>query len=179
MLELRIQAGQPAIPLMALPMAIGREQTVRTVGEQIEAMLALLDELDGDPDLEDGGDYEPDPDREVSYSEWHTRGRFKTFGGGTEMSATVQTSDDDEDDDPAEHDDSAEDDDEDCCAAADDDVRSGASPGYRDWMRRAHAIEIGSEDDAEPGTQSGRRCRAPSDRLVAANDTDVAEPNVG
>ncbi|WAC27509.1 hypothetical protein [Ancylobacter sp. SL191] len=42
-----------------------RERAERT----IEALIVLLDELDGDPDEEDGGDDEPDSDREYDPSE--------------------------------------------------------------------------------------------------------------
>ncbi len=42
-----------------------RERAERT----IEALIVLLDELDGDPDEEDGGDDEPDSDREYDPAE--------------------------------------------------------------------------------------------------------------
>lgn len=42
-----------------------RERAERT----IEALIVLLDELDSDPDEEDGGDDEPDSDREYDPAE--------------------------------------------------------------------------------------------------------------
>ncbi|WP_428028804.1 hypothetical protein [Ancylobacter sp.] len=54
-----------------------RERAERT----IEALIVLLDELDADPDEEDGGDGEPDSDGEPSLG-WEG-GRPGVFAGGT------------------------------------------------------------------------------------------------
>ncbi|GLK74662.1 hypothetical protein KHC23_23035 [Ancylobacter dichloromethanicus] len=57
-------------------------QRLRARAERtIEALIGLLDELDGDPDEEDGGDEEPDSEGEPSLG-WED-GRPERFGGGT------------------------------------------------------------------------------------------------
>jgi hypothetical protein len=54
-----------------------RERAERT----IEALIVLLDELDTDPDLEDGGDDEPDADGEPSLG-W-VGGNPAQYAGGS------------------------------------------------------------------------------------------------
>ena len=99
MLDLRVMSGAEALPLFDLPAAFGREQAARALGDTIEGLITFLDDLGGDPDLDDSeagngmvddrgrflGDVpaEQDEDREPdgdaqgdqSWPEWHTRGR--------------------------------------------------------------------------------------------------------
>jgi hypothetical protein len=58
MLDLRIQYGRRRVPPHALPDLIGKEWARDTLSEYIETLIALLDDMDGDVDLEDGGDRE-------------------------------------------------------------------------------------------------------------------------
>lgn len=132
MLELRIINAGQAMPLYDLPAFLGPRQAARQIGDTIEGLIAYLDDLGGDPDLEDSEtgsgavdafgryigdttyldaqdeDREPDDDAQgdMSWSEWHTRGRHKltAFGaeGPTHSLAGWQLSEDDEDDDPVE-----------------------------------------------------------------------------
>lgn len=60
MLELRIINGAQAMPVFDLPALLGRRGAVKELGDQIDALMAFYDDLAGDPDLEDGGDTEPD-----------------------------------------------------------------------------------------------------------------------
>lgn len=53
MLDLRIIAGGQALPLFDLPALLGRRKAAKEVGDQIEALIAFMDALAGDPDLED------------------------------------------------------------------------------------------------------------------------------
>jgi hypothetical protein len=143
---LRILNGAQALPLFDLPSLLGRKRAAKEVGDQIESLIAFMDSLGGDPDLEDGGDDEPCGDaNDLSYPEWHTRSR-KTTSAGYEMSETAYTTEDDEDSDPAE------DDGEDCCRAGDDNPVAGVSPGYDLSVRYGplYGPEMGCEDDAEP-----------------------------
>lgn len=123
MLELRIVSGGAPRPLFDLPALLGRRNAAREIGDAIESLIAFMDDLGGDPDLEDSetgssmvdatGRYlgpdapeTQDEDRELSWPEWHSRGRHKQTPGGHEMRTRAplggDMSDDDEDDDPAE-----------------------------------------------------------------------------
>jgi hypothetical protein len=162
MLELRILNGAQALPLFDLPALLGRKRAAKEVGDQIETLIAFMDQLGGDPDLEDGNDREADDERDLSYPEWHTRSR-KATRTGYEMSDTTGT-DDDEDSDPKEEDD------DDSCQAGDDEPRSGYSPPYRHIVLcgRAYHPRIGDDDDAEP-----LQCNLATDAeagMYAAND---------
>lgn len=53
MLDLRIIADGNALPLFDLPALLGRKKAAKEVGDQIEALIAFMDALAGDPDLED------------------------------------------------------------------------------------------------------------------------------
>jgi hypothetical protein len=105
MLELRIMNAGTAVPLLDLPAALGRRGAAREIGDTIEGLIAFMNELGGDPDVEDCGDIEPDGDDrgDLSWPEWHTRGRHK-LRSDAEMRvhglSGLQLSDDDEDDDP-------------------------------------------------------------------------------
>ena len=102
MLELRIMNAGTAMPLFDLPAALGRQRAAREIGDTIEGLIAFMDDLGGDPDLEDSetgssmvdaaGRYlgsavskEQDEDRELSWPEWQSRGRHKTTANGREM----------------------------------------------------------------------------------------------
>lgn len=111
MLELKIKAGRRSIPIFDLPTAIGRKAAYAEIGDQIDALIAFVDDLQGDVDLEDGGDDEPDTDAmgDQAWPEWHTlpapqRRAGRTMGKALpECWSTPQ--EDDEEFDPAEEDD--------------------------------------------------------------------------
>lgn len=133
MLQLKIKTGRKHIPIFDLPAALGREGAYQEIGDQIDALIAFLDDLGGDPDLEDSeagmstidacgrllpGQYvgsqdedrEPDDDAQgdQSWIEWHTRGSRKTDRGAEPLGRNIDGQplrEDDEDDDPAEQDD--------------------------------------------------------------------------
>lgn len=134
MLELKIKTGRKHIPIFDLPAALGRAQACREIGDQVDALIAFLDDLGGDPDLEDSEagmsnidacgrlldasiiglihdeDLEPDADAQgdQSWIEWHTRGSRKTDRGAEPLGRNIDgqlLTEDDEDDDPAEQDD--------------------------------------------------------------------------
>ena len=97
MLDLHIIERGHDIPVVALPGLLGRRRAARMVGDTIEELIALMDRLDGDPDLEDGHDAEADQEaRDVSWAEWTPRQRGALVIGGT------NSTEDDEDDDPRE-----------------------------------------------------------------------------
>ncbi|MEG3089474.1 hypothetical protein [Sphingomonas sp. PB4P5] len=105
MLELRIITAGTQMPIFDLPAALGHRSAYREIGDTIEGLIAFMDALQGDIDLEDGGDDEPDADAmgDVSYTEWHTRGRHKTTRGAEQSLMRpdgLQALEDDEDDDP-------------------------------------------------------------------------------
>lgn len=110
MLELRILNAGQTMPLYDLPALLGRRGAARELGDTIEGLINFLDDLGGDPDLEDGADDELSGDEmgDVSWTEWHTRGRHKLSDLGSEVRVRMggcQTPlEDDEDDDPAEAD---------------------------------------------------------------------------
>lgn len=60
MLELRVISGTQAVPLSYLPSLMGRRSARTEIGDQIESLIAFMDVLDGDPDLEDATDLEDD-----------------------------------------------------------------------------------------------------------------------
>jgi hypothetical protein len=135
MLQLRIQHGRRRLPVYDLPTVLGRRGAYQELGDQIDALLAFMDDLQGDVDLEDSeaglsniderghllpGSYVPlgqDEDREPdddakgdqSWLEWHTRGRRKVDSAGAEPLGRnrygERLTEDDEDCDPAEEDD--------------------------------------------------------------------------
>ena len=130
MLELRIMNAGTAMPLFELPAALGRRKAAKEIGDTIEGLIAFMDDLGGDPDLEDSetgssmvdatGRYvganeprEQDEDRELSWLEWHTRGKHKTTAGGYEMPThgprgSDMTDDDEEDDEDTSAEDAPE-----------------------------------------------------------------------
>ena len=108
MLELSILNAGQAMPLYDLPALLGRRGAVRELGDTIEGLISFLDDLGGDPDLEDGGDdeYSGDELGDISWTEWQTRGRHKVCVRGSEArsrsSGREMPLEDDEDDDPVE-----------------------------------------------------------------------------
>lgn len=60
MLELRIITGKTAVPLFDLPALMGRSGARQEIGDQIESLIAFMDDLDGDSDFEDALDTEDD-----------------------------------------------------------------------------------------------------------------------
>lgn len=101
MLELRIIAGATAMPIFDLPAALGRRGAAREIGDQIDVLIAFMDELAGDCDLEDGGDTEPDGTDcgDQSWPEGIRQDRWPM------SMLNGQYREDAEDDDPAEEDD--------------------------------------------------------------------------
>ncbi|HEV7787117.1 MAG TPA: hypothetical protein VGQ28_17370 [Thermoanaerobaculia bacterium] len=120
----------------------------------IDVLIHELDGRDGDPDLEPNGDDELAGDEaDMSYPEWHSRGRHKLTGGTAEGVVTGLTGwpldEGDEDDDPdtgVEDGPKGFDPEDDMCLAGDDRVASGsctrASLLYED-------TGPGDADDAE------------------------------
>lgn len=53
MLELRIKQGRRHVPIFDLPAYLGRAGAAQELGDTIEALIAFLDDLGGDPDLEE------------------------------------------------------------------------------------------------------------------------------
>lgn len=78
------------------------------IADAIEVLMEMLDKLGGDPDLEDNADLEHDHAElaDITYTEWHTRGRHKLIHKGAECGPTAygRMHEDCEDDDPAEED---------------------------------------------------------------------------
>lgn len=105
MLELRIIAAGRPTPLFNLPAIVGRREAYREIGNQVDALIAFLDDLGGDPDLEPCGAGED---------------------LGTDIQATAKMGF--AGDDP-QLDDCREIDDDDCCSARDDDPGYYASDG--------------------------------------------------
>jgi hypothetical protein len=148
MLELRIMAGAQPISPFDLPALLGRRGAALELGDTIDALIAFMDDLSGDCDLEDGGDDEPDDDAkgDPSWPEWHTRAHLKVQRTADDDHEPIygesgrQTLEDDEDDDS------------DRCAAGDDMMEAGPVSRRGEWQdddHREHRRTIGSEDDAE------------------------------
>lgn len=94
------------VPLAEFQMIANAVASLHQAVANLSAIL--IDRLDGsepDPDLEDGGDAEPNGDeRDIAAPEWHTR-HHRQRKAGYEMSDTGNgvfgMTEDDEDDDPA------------------------------------------------------------------------------
>lgn len=56
MLELRIINAGTAMPLFDLPAALGTRRAAKGIADTIEGLIAFLDDLCGDTDLEANGD---------------------------------------------------------------------------------------------------------------------------
>lgn len=152
MLQLKIKAGRRHIPIFDLPAALGRKAAYEEIGDQVDALIAFMDDLQGDVDLEDGGDDEPDTDAmgDQSWPEWHTLPAQQRRTGNSRGKALPESwftpLEDDEDSDPAEDSDS------DYCLAGDDRIMGG-SVADPDLFRVAHGV--GDETDAEDGDMGG------------------------
>ncbi len=127
MLELRIVQGRRHLPIFDLPARLGRREAAKEIGDTIEGLIAFMDDLGGDPDLEEEALEDAFVDHPArfadmvedseagAYIEWMSlRGSQKR---GPNMLAGHE---DAEDDDPAEDDDS------DRCAAGDDWIAGGS-----------------------------------------------------
>lgn len=138
MLQLKIKAGRRHIPIFDLPAALGRAEAYREIGDQIDALIAFMDDLQGDVDLEDGNDDEPDGDAmgDQSWPE-DPRARSAMFG------STISYQEGDEDDDPLEDDDSDRD------ASGDDWIAGGNLNCSDPVYPGAHEASGVSEDDEE------------------------------
>lgn len=94
MLELRIKQGRRHVPIFDLPAYLGRAGAAQELEDTIDGLMAFLDDLSGDPDLEEGGDLEPDDDGkgDQSWPEHHGKQPdvLRTYGR-----------EDDEEDDPS------------------------------------------------------------------------------
>lgn len=123
MLDLRIIAGGQALPLFDLPALLGRRQAAKEVGDQIEALIAFMDEMAGDPDLEDSEACEGEIDAtgrsltcrtladetendsadngDRAWQEWDARNAKARRHAMHEPVGLATTEEDDEDDDPA------------------------------------------------------------------------------
>ncbi|ODP39357.1 hypothetical protein [Sphingomonas turrisvirgatae] len=186
MLELKVKAGRRMVPIFDLPVALGRADAAREIGDTIDTLIAFMDDLGGDPDLEVtnleddfalhlpfGGGQGPgcpisDSSGDVSWTEWDTRGRHKLDEFGSERRAAMPgryfLNEDDEDDDPdtsVEDDPTGFDPEEDMCLAGDDGVFSG--PASQMGLLRVED-GAGSEDDAERWQDTRN---VPVDRVVS------------
>jgi len=137
------------------------------IEDAVSVLIAVLDALDPDPEMEDAEtgnahvdvsgrylfddaisqdeDCEPDDPPDGSWTEWTSRGRHKVTGDGHEQFDGLGL-EDDELDEPLEDDDPAEDDNEDSCPAGDDMVASGSVLPLSSAMRDTGP---GDPEDAE------------------------------
>jgi len=152
MLQLKIKAGRRHIPIFDLPAAVGRKAAYEEIGDQVDALIAFLDDLQGDVDLEDGGDDEPDTDAmgDQSWPEWHTLPAHQRRTGNSRGRATQNASpfnyEDDEDSDPTEDDDSDRD------ASGDDWIAAG-NLNCGGMLYPGQDKEAGVSDDDEESHQ--------------------------
>ena len=112
MLEFKIKTGpRRYVAPHDLRKAVGDERALLEIGYMIEYLMAELDMIDGDPDLECNGDAELSGDEhgDPSWPEWQSLpGATRRLGGLTPKSLDLMRGtvhEDDEDDDPAEEDD--------------------------------------------------------------------------
>lgn len=134
MLELRIIAGAQAITPFDLPALLGRKGAARELGDTIDALIAFMDDLDGDPDLEetDAEDSFAPSLRALAFA--HGAGCSISDAGGGDIV------------------DQPHDEEEDRCAAGDDMIEAGPILDRGNWLagnRHVRDFAIGSEDDAE------------------------------
>jgi hypothetical protein len=52
MLELKVRAGRRSVAPEALPALLGAQRAYYELGDMVEALIAQMDALEGDPDLE-------------------------------------------------------------------------------------------------------------------------------
>lgn len=131
MLQMKIKAGRRNVLPGDLPAILGAQRAYREIGDMIDVLIAQMDLLAGDCDLEDddndccsareddaewfsgGGEMglindhpSADDDWEMTYAEWHTLGGSRRRAGnfdGKPLEANFgrMDHDDDEDSDPA------------------------------------------------------------------------------
>ncbi len=132
MLELKIKAGRRSIPIFDLPTALGRKGAYREIGDQIDALIALMDDWQGDVDLEEdddpGGNIVDEKHDALSWPEWHTlppqhRGSGNYTGKLLDHVDRGIAHEDDEEDDAAEEDDPSGQCDEDGINTSSDSIR--------------------------------------------------------
>ena len=99
MLELRVKTGRSHTSLFDLPVRLGRAAAVKEIGDAVEGLIVFLDELEGDPDLEDATDGEDEFALSPNAMEWASR---ETRGPGCEISDPDTGVDDDGEADTAE-----------------------------------------------------------------------------
>jgi len=136
----RILPATPAqLALLAHLHSFPREKLERT----IEALIAICDLIDGDPDEhQENGDENDDPGdlKDTAFPEWITRGRHKLYGGKWEhpngMGEHIAQEDSEDDDPDTSAEDAPEgfDPEQDMCTAGDDGVFSGSAT-LHDVMR--------------------------------------------
>ena len=97
MLELRIMNAGTAMPLFDLPAALGRRQAAKGIADTIEGLIAFLDEIGGDPDLEANGD---ELDGNASEDDFMYHAIADTGAGCPIADPGGARNDDDEDDAP-------------------------------------------------------------------------------
>lgn len=133
MLELSIKQGRRYVPLFDLPTRLGHHVAAKEIGDTVEGLIAFLDDLGGDIDLEDNGDAEHDGTEagDTSWTEWHTRGRLKDNPGVMCRDGRQCLED-------------MEDDDNDTCLAADD-IGTASTPWH------CNDGGPGTPEDAEDG----------------------------
>jgi hypothetical protein len=144
-------------PMPAVARVLAQFDRERLAG-LIEVAIGLLDVMEPDPDLEDNADREHDMAElyDVTYTEWHTRGRHKLSNGRSECGPTTYGAmvDDAEDDDPEtgiEDDPLGCDPEVDCCFAGDDLARSGPNELTDHWRNSvARGEQPGDADEHEP-----------------------------
>jgi hypothetical protein len=144
MLELKVRAGRRSVAPEALPAILGARRAYEELGDLVEMLIAQMDILVGDPDLEPNGD-----EQDTSFVEWHTRGSHKLTAAGFELfDAAGEDGEDDDPDTCVEDDPLGIDPEVDCCAAGDDAIIAG-NP-FKSMLLWAGAdAGPGSDDDEE------------------------------
>ncbi|RDE06227.1 hypothetical protein [Sphingomonas aracearum] len=150
MLELRIIAAGTTMPVFDLPAALGRRGAAKEIGDQIDALIAFMDELGGDPDLEEEPDGEPSGDeQDVAWLEPSADMRQPAS-----MRAGAANEDDEEDDDDTAADDGPCD--------GEEDSEPGTLPEWGSPVMdgRCYADDEQEDDEPEARAHHVRRLRA-------------------
>ncbi|MDR6850370.1 hypothetical protein [Sphingomonas sp. BE137] len=157
MLELRIPGGA-AVPLFDLPAMLGRQGAAREIGDTIESLIAFMDDLGGDTDLEDderGAVLMHSSGIDASFDHWRP---------SAEVPILDEEDGDEEDHNGAEDDfcahhgdgpgcpiaDTGEDSEDDRCAAGDDHMIAGPVVMRAQWEQFGRDSALDHED-AEDG----------------------------
>ena len=137
MLEIKISAAGRNVDPADLSSILGARRAYVELGDMIEALIAQMDILAGDCDLEEAGDLEPDGDAfgDVAWIEWDGRGPQKMEACGSEAVARLDMfgllHEDDEEDDWPEEDDEP--------GVCDEDGVNVYADGHRELDELAHA----------------------------------------